>query len=143
MKKDGIFVRRGKNSFAVDRVVNIRHSLNSHPDYSLHTSDVSAISDNGLLIIFDLIPVNEQLPRFRGRWDQNKEVMDIDILNVDEVTYNDFRSERNGYSGHHPPRASVEERRFEINITIPGQNICSGWVSLNINWGHGAIQFLR
>ena len=141
MKKDQIFRRHGVNVFAVDKAMNIHHSLNLHSDYTLHAPDVSKISDNGLLDIFELIPTDNGLPRFRARWDQNKELVDIDILNVDRTAFDDFRGERNGYSGHHPLRISTDERRFEVKVAIPNKDICSGWIVLNINWGHGVISF--
>lgn len=143
MKKDQIFKRQGENVFAVDKAMNIRHALNLHPDYTLHAPNESRIGDNGLLVIFELVPIDEKLPRFRARWDQNKEVVDIDILNVGRAIFDDFRGERNGYSGHHPSRISTDERRFEIKIAIPEIEVCSGWIVLNINWGHGTIPFLR
>jgi hypothetical protein len=52
--------------------------------YTIHDAVEALASETGLLCLFELVPSDRSLPRFRGRWDEKADTLDVDILNVDE-----------------------------------------------------------
>jgi hypothetical protein len=137
MERKNLFKKDGQNIFRVNRIFNTKiTTFHLHPDYGLDISGINEMTKTGLIIIFALKPKIAELPSFVGRWDQVKSVVDIDIREVECGVQNLFKSEKNGYSGHHPQVISESPRLFAINIKTPGQNIFQGNLTFNINHGH-------
>lgn len=137
MDNEKLYRRKGKNVFRVDKAFNIKISPTyNHLDYHLLASETQKIRETGLITLFTLKRKIPSGPSFVGRWDENKSVLDVDILGVDKETETKFKLGKDGYSGHHPERISISPRLFRIDIKIPGQDIFQGEVSFNVNHGH-------
>lgn len=136
MHKKQVFVKNGVNIFRVDKVANQKVEVTHlHPDYAFGILG-SGLTETGLLEIFKLEPKNPALPYFVGRWDQSVETLDIDIFNAGSRISDYFRSERGGYTGHHPLRTSDSERKYSVKISLPDMLIFDGFISFNTNHGH-------
>ncbi|MBL8029774.1 MAG: hypothetical protein JNN11_00825 [Candidatus Doudnabacteria bacterium] len=105
-----------------------------HPQYLFEYKNNNEIFRNGLLSIFYLKPKVNNLYSFIGRWDNNKQVLDIDILEANGRDL--FKSEKDGYKGHHPKRLDKDKRTYEIEICYPVVGlIYKGLISFNVNFG--------
>lgn len=116
----------------VDKV----HSINVEEEYRDGAFEIEAFPEsqrkpNGLLPVFSLRS-SENAQEFVCRWDQNPEVIDIDMYENGKIVA-EFKSEKNGYVGHHTVRVSQDPRRFRVDIQIPGQVIFQGYATLNIS----------
>jgi len=103
--------------------------------YTIVGSAESFVLETGLLCVFDLVPNVQNLPRFRGRWDEKADALDVDILNVDEGVKRLFTAGTPQYEGHHRQRMPGSQRKFEVSITVPGIIVCKGVISLNLKRG--------
>jgi len=123
--------------FKVDKAFNIDiEEQYRNPEYELFVEKESTIAQNGLLQVFTLKSKDQSLPRFVGRWDQNKEVIDIDMYDRGRTKPSlDFKKGTPGYSGHHPKRISKDIRTFQVSVEIPNVVIYTGLITFNINWG--------
>ncbi len=95
-------------------------------------SNVVSSTETGLLEIFEIIPNSPDLPRFRGRWDEKADSLDIDLLHADERMRKAFEAGRPGYIGHRAVRVPGSSRAFEVKMAIPGIDICVGMITLNL-----------
>jgi len=86
---------------------------------------------NGLLPVLTLTSPGENL-EFVCRWDQNPEVVDIDMYEDGKIVI-EFKSKEDGYVGHHTSVVSRDPRKFRIDIQIPKRVIFQGYLTLNIS----------
>ncbi len=107
-----------------------------NPDYKLMYSETNNVSETGSLIIFKIESMKNEAPCFIGRWDQNYATLDIDILKVGKKFISCFKSEKNGYSGHHPRRISETTLTYKVDIKIPDKEVFAGNITFNLNHGH-------
>jgi hypothetical protein len=137
MDRDNVFRRNGVNIFRVDKVHNLKIENYINPEFELKIHP-GGLSETGLLSIFEISPKDEEsmFPTFVARWDQNKETLDIDLKNTSPDELELFKSEKVGYSGHHPIRLNTPSRTFKVDIRTPSHHIFTGNVSFNINHGH-------
>jgi len=102
-------------------------------DYRVELHPYKKITDTGLLIIGELIPVEKELPIFSFRWDEKKEELDVDINNVKDAIKNRFKEEKNGYEGHHSIRLQNKKGRvFRINVGLPANDIFQGDIAVPV-----------
>lgn len=107
-----------ENIFRVTSTFNPKFEIEFlHEDYSINSGKRN-MTETGYMVVFEL-DSRSTSPRFIGRWDQNEELLDVDILGVDKKAVSDFRAGKNGYYGHHPLRISESPRLFQIEINIP------------------------
>src|SRR5258706_1903249 len=71
-----------------------------HQAYSFKKEDVAKIGPTGQLIAFRIVSTEHNRPRFLGRWDQNKDLIDIDVENVGMTERSAFRRDADGYGPH-------------------------------------------
>ncbi len=142
MNNKNLYIRNGKNVFRVNRIFNIKISEECcNVDYILRSQSSNDLTETGLITVFSIEPKSKKsiMPSFSGRWDQNKQILDIDILGVTKKTVNLFKTGKDGYLGHHLKIISASPRLFAINIRIPDVEIFRGTITFNVNHGHGPI----
>lgn len=95
-------------------------------------------SDTRHLKVFSLNPKTPGKSSFHARVDDGTPKrpkdpeLDIDIKEVFADAVNDFKSNRNGYLGHHSDGSpNANERLFEVHIVVPTGDVFKGKVSFN------------
>jgi hypothetical protein len=123
MKKD---IKRN----GVNKIYNIQiKTLSIKPGYVVNVKDSELIGETGLLRIFEISSGSLSKPQFYGRWDQVKQTMDIDIFNVDHTTKKMFLKSNSSCVGHHPDLVNINNRAFNVEISILGDKFYNGIVS--------------
>jgi len=118
----------------VDKAFNIKIETEFiDPEYVVNANQQELIGTTGLLKIFELESINNGKPCFRGRWDENPNVMDIDIYNTDDTTRLAFLGREEGYEGHRPDLIDKNNRTFKVSISILGEAVYKGLVSFGVN----------
>jgi hypothetical protein len=110
------------------------------PGYEIIQHDMER-GDTGLLRVFSLIPKAADKRAFHARVDdgnpgnrRNPE-LDIDISSAPNEAVRDFKSNRNGYAGHHTNRSLDSTHRvFDVDIAVPQGRIFDGEVSFNASF---------
>src|SRR6266404_9838693 len=100
--------------------------------YELVIAEKVDTSATGLLRLFELHPLQPDLPAFAARWDDGDKKVDVDLLG-DDFEREKFKAGSHGYSGHHSALISQELRQHRISISIPSGRIFEGEISLNLN----------
>lgn len=103
-----------------------------NPNYEIITSQESNILENGLLTLFEIKPLNPTLPSFRARWDEKKNLFDIDLIGKPEEQKL-FKEESGGFLGHHTKKIAEGAHIYEIDIQLPNQEVCRAKVSFGLN----------
>lgn len=94
-------------------------------------SDKKAIEDkNGYLLIAELFSNDENLPRFKFRWDHKASTMDVDIF-LNGEDHKDLWKQ-NGYCGHWTELADDEKREYSVRIEIPERKIFVGVIMVGL-----------
>jgi hypothetical protein len=111
------------------------------PGYHVIRHDLTR-GETGLLRVFSLVPNTAGKPRFDARvddgnpWKRRPPDLDIDIKGVSRAIEGDFKSNRNGYIGHHTDRSpNANQRIFDVEIATPGGTVFLGDVSFNVTFG--------
>jgi hypothetical protein len=103
------------------------------PRYRPPLESCNVIADTGPLNVFELMPISENLPSFKGRWDEKKEALDVDIEGVSKAEWRRFKDGRQGYSGHHSKRvSSAKGWAYEVSISTPGGMVFEATVCFNL-----------
>ncbi len=125
-----------KKSDKRDGTYKISHIKIDHsyldPSYKIALNQESIIGTTGLLTLFEIKPLDPALPTFRARWDERKDVFDIDLIGSPEEQEL-FKAERDGFWGHHTNKVSKNAHSYEIDVRLPGQEICRAEVSFSLN----------
>ena len=130
MKPEEVAIKDGK-AFKTTEVKVIEKWI--HPKYKMIKYRENRITDTGLLLVAELRPMEENLPRFLFRWDEKAESLDVDITDVSEEIKRKFKRGREGYEGHHPKRAPDEkEIIFEVCIRTPQGKVFEGKISFGL-----------
>ena len=108
-------------------IVSVEH-LN--PEYEIEVLSDQRTTPTGLLEIVRLNPTKPGLPRFIFRWDENADVLDVDIYK-DEKYRNDLWN-KNVYNGHHTRRISNEAKIFESDIKRFDSSIFKGKIDVGL-----------
>jgi hypothetical protein len=110
------------------------------PDYEVINENL-ARGETRLLKVFSLIPKTPSKPSFHARVDdgstqkRKEPELDIDIKGVSEHVVRDFRTNRNGYLGHHNARTpKLDMRIFEVAIGTPSGRVFKGQVFFNVTF---------
>lgn len=106
-------------------------------DYRIENENLTR-GETRHLKVFSLVPRASGKPSFHARVDDGSSMnpkdpeLDIDIKGVSADAVNDFKSNRNGYLGHHSDRSpNANERLFEVHIAVPTDDVFKGKVSFN------------
>lgn len=130
MKPEEVAIKDGK-AFKTTEVKVIEKWI--HPKYEMIKYRENRITDTGLLLVAELRPMEENLPRFLFRWDEKAESLDVDITDVSEEIKRKFKRGREGYEGHHPKRVPDEkEIIFEVCIRTPQGKVFEGKISFGL-----------
>jgi hypothetical protein len=108
----------------------------SHIDgqYRLHyTEDVDATL-SAHIVLFSLLPNTPELPAFHGRWDDAASSVDVDLDGSHRQRFA-FKWRLPGFSGHHTTRVVASQRRYVIDIHIPGLHVFQGEITLGTKIG--------
>jgi hypothetical protein len=91
-----------------------------HPDYEVQLGDPE-VSKTGRMVMFKLFPKSGKGPRFKGRWDDKQEELDVDVFDVSDQEGRKFRGGAKGYSGHHNGKAKFDSsgRTYSLKIMWP------------------------
>lgn len=131
MKPEEVAIKDGK-AFKTTEVKVIENWR--HPKYEMIKYRENRITDTGLLLVAELRPMEENLPRFLFRWDEKAESLDVDITDVSEEIKRKFKRGREGYEGHHPKRVPDEkEIIFEVCIRTPQGKVFEGKISFGLH----------
>jgi len=131
MKPEEVAIKDGK-AFKTTEVKVIEKWI--HPKYKMIKYKENRITDTGLLLVAELRPMEENLPRFLFRWDEKAESLDVDITDVSEEIKRKFKRGREGYEGHHPKRVPDEkEIIFEACIRTPQGKVFEGKISFGLH----------
>lgn len=101
-----------------------------NPDYEIEVLPNKLTTSSGLLEVARLDPVKPGLPKFVFRWDENADVLDVDIYK-DGKYRNDLWNE-NEYKGHHTQRISNGGKIFEADISSFDQPIFKGEIDIGL-----------
>jgi hypothetical protein len=102
-----------------------------HPDYKSEPCD-GILSETGKLEILKIVPNSGDGPSFVARWDQGPQQFDIDMHGASPSAVRKFKSNKDGYSGHHTSRtADPDKRIFDIKIQTPAGMIFDGTVTFS------------
>lgn len=110
------------------KIVSTKHK---DDDYNVRSLSNKKASETGHVVIAELFPKDERLPRFEfriGHDDGNK--VDVDILFGDK-NCNHLWKEK-GYEGHHTKLTDDEKREYSVSIEIPGRKIFKGIVRVGL-----------
>ncbi len=119
-----------KDRIFTDKIFDINLEVECCDDFfEINAFPESHRKPNGLLPVLTLISPSENL-EFVCRWDQNPEVVDIDMYKDGEMV-TEFKSNKGGYVGHHTSVVSIDPRKFRIDIQMPGRVIFQGYLTLN------------
>jgi len=108
-------------------IISVEH-LN--PEYEIEVLSDQRTAPTGLLEIVRLNPTKPDLPRFIFRWDENADILDVDIYK-DEKYRNDLWN-KNGYNGHHTWRISNGAKIFEADIRKFDSPIFKGKIDVGL-----------
>ncbi len=121
-----------KDRIFTDKIFDINLEVEYRDDlFEINAFPESDRKPNGLLPVLTLTSPSENL-EFVCRWDQNPEVVDIDMYE-DDKTVIEFKLKKDGYVGHHTSVVSRDPRKFHIDIQIPNRVIFQGYLTLNIS----------
>jgi hypothetical protein len=134
-----------KTVYEQDGRARMAHNIQLCPDFLHHGYHIENgsgdRSERGLVEILKLVRgVDGQC--FRGRWDWPpkddplSDALDFDLILADGTVSKDFKSEKNGWSGHHTKKESSDPdaRIFRIDIQSPEGPICKGTVSFTLTF---------
>ena len=100
-------------------------------DYRIMVLCENEITDTGLLAVAELSPEKGKTgPRFRFRWDEKAQQLDIDALDVPSALKRQFEEGKTGYEGHHPVRSSSTSRTFHSKIVWDNRMLYEGDVTV-------------
>ena len=119
-------VIRDGRAFGVNEVKANIHYIDKN--YNLECYSKNRITGTGLLEVAKLEPKKKLLPKFRFRWDEKADALDVNILNVSYVNEKSFNKGINGYAGHHTKRVS-KDKIFEVFIKTPNGVIFNGLIT--------------
>jgi hypothetical protein len=87
-----------------------------HPAYKIRPTPEKK-GETGYLRMIEVFPTQSSLYGFICRWDENPEVLDVDMAEPvgDSLQRIDWQ---HGYSGHHPKRSPEDGRKFKVHITM-------------------------
>ncbi len=142
MDKSKVYKRKDKNGkeydvFRHDKVFNLKvNTAYIDNDYLLSSLGCNDISETGLIELFKITSKKRDHPSFQARWDEKENLVDIDIKNVSKNISTSFKSEKNGYSGHHSTMVVESPREYHSKICLPNKVIFAGTITFNINHGH-------
>ncbi|MCW5982425.1 MAG: hypothetical protein KIT09_30340 [Bryobacteraceae bacterium] len=104
----------------------------SNPDYPYEFERLAKLSDTAEWFLF-LFMRRGGGPWFRGRWDEDKETIDVDIFDVAAPEKLTFTRGDTKY-GHHTIQGSDATRyRFHLNIAIPhGERVFEGDITFTV-----------
>ncbi|PYV62720.1 MAG: hypothetical protein DMG97_39640 [Acidobacteria bacterium] len=105
------------------------------PRYRLELSSVSPATETGLISLFRLVPNNPSLPGFAARWDDRQQTIDVDPDPLACIDHDSWRYEKDGYSGHHTDRFTVDPRVYQIDLNTPDGLVFRALSRLNIQIG--------
>jgi hypothetical protein len=102
--------------------------------YSLQYEADANTTKSGLIELFSLIPSVDNLPTFRGRWDNEDSAVDVD-LEGSLISRLAFKRNLPGYRGHHTKQITESPRRYAIDLRIPGAHVFQGEITLGTKIG--------
>jgi hypothetical protein len=96
-----------------------------HPDYELRVEDSAVATTSKLLRLFSLVPNTSSNPTFFGRYDARDHLsgrdgasaVDVDVSGLTDAEERDFKTGKNGFSGHHSTQ--TKDRQHQILISTP------------------------
>ena len=102
-----------------------------HPDYRSEPCD-GILSETGKLEVLKVVSKAGNGPYFIARWDHKPEHLDIDMHGASNSEIRKFKSNEDGFAGHHSRRVTDPDKRlFEIKIETPAGVIFDGTVSFS------------
>ena len=132
MKPEQVKVEDGKASKT--NIILIKEIDFLDSEYSPQLFSDNEIAPTGQLLICKLSPKNACDPEFVFRWDEQKDTMDIDIRQVTKKMEQEFKEDKNGFSGHHPKRLiKTDGRFFEICLKVPQKVVFKGTVEVTLH----------
>jgi hypothetical protein len=103
------------------------NSLNT--DFALDCLSEVYTDKRGLLEVGNIVPKSHGLPRFRLRWHEKDNHLNVDMF----PSHSDWKQEVNGYRGHTPSHANGHTgRAFAVVITTPNQTVVDCVISFNL-----------
>lgn len=99
-------------------------------DYNFKTHPNNKASKTGHVVIAELIPNDEKLPRFIFRWDHGDGIMDVDIFSGGKNHRVLWKQE--GYCGHRTKLIDDERREYFVLIKIPERKIFEGVIKVGL-----------
>lgn len=105
------------------------------PGYALVRLENQEPTDTAFLVVFKLIPTSPTEPLFVGRWDYQKDIVDIDGQGngVEPGEVGRFLSGKDPlYAGHHGIVADAQNRSMRYEVVFRGKEIFRGTVTVGV-----------